>query len=53
MKKIKEFEEFDKPVDLINETDSIIKTQWCPTKPGKLAVSFFFNCIPSLIHSFK
>jgi WD40 repeat protein len=40
---------FDKPVDLINETDSIIKTQWCPTKPGKLAVSFFTNFVPALI----
>lgn len=29
---------FDKPVDLINEPDSILKVQWCPTKCGKLAV---------------
>lgn len=29
---------FDKPVDLINEADSILKVQWCPTKCGKLAV---------------
>lgn len=30
---------FDKPIDLINETDSILKVQWCPSKSGKLAVS--------------
>ena len=30
---------FDRPVDTINESDSILKISWCPTKCGRLAVS--------------